>query len=169
MSDEEYEYDEVEVPYEEVDDQEQRKEILRHQLRRIAMTNPTALDVKLPDKSTLNKINRMELDELEQTLICAQQKLSSSLDRTISITAIHMANQGVGRLLNCVEELNQTTDQDEALIDAVNDYMSSKLIYIPPELKIAVLYSGNVASAFHQASSKRAHQPEQAPEQPSTE
>lgn len=138
----------------EEDDKELAK--LRKELEQIVLSNPT-LDIEKPySNTTLEKIYTMNATELRARIFQAKRELTCQLDCKISDGALSFANQVIGRMLGCVDELNEQVMKDVVLRESTKDLLSMQLLSkIPPNLKVSGLYAVNVGVALQKAKAKK--------------
>lgn len=124
--------------------------ILRSELQNLLLNNPS-LNIDEPVNTTsFEKINNMTPDELRARIFNAKRSLNNRLDHKISDGTLSFCNQIVGRLLGCVEELEEEIRNDEMLRDSTKELLSFNLLSkIPVNIKVAGLYSIDVASALN--------------------
>lgn len=148
------EQQEGQVEYIDVGDKELEK--LRRELEQIVLSNPT-LDIDKPySNTTLEKIQTMSASELRARIFQAKRELTSQIDCKISDGALSFANQLVGRMLGCVDELNEQVMNDKVLRESTKDLLSMQLLSkIPPNLKVSGLYAVNVGVALQKAKAKK--------------
>jgi protein required for attachment to host cells len=152
-----YMQNQQEQPYDEDDDKELMK--LRKELEQIVLSNPT-LDIDKPySNTTLEKINSMNASELRARIFQAKRELTCHLDCKISDGALSFANQIIGRMLGCVDELNEQVMNDVVLRESTKDLLSMQVLSkIPPNLKVSGLYAVNVGVALQKAKSNKISQ-----------
>jgi hypothetical protein len=129
---------------------------LRRELEQIVLSNPT-IDIERPySNTTLEKIQTMSATELRARIFQAKRELTSQIDCKISDGALSFTNQIVGRMLGCVDELNELVMADKVLRESTKDLMSMQLLSkIPPNLKVSGLYAVNVGVALQKAKAKK--------------
>ena len=129
---------------------------LRKELESIILNNPNIdLDTKV-NTSVLQKINNMSIDELKARIFNAKRELNSHLDSKISDGALNIVNQIVGRMLNCVDELETEVMKDNLLRQSAKELLSMNILsMIPSQIKVAGLYSVDVATAISKKKSKQ--------------
>lgn len=131
------------------------KEKLKQELLRLSDYNPEIVTKPVNDKIS-NLVNEMDLNELRARVREGHRSQSSKMDDSVANQAINLANQLTGRMLGCLEELNESSLQDKLLKECVKDYMCLNILdFIPNELKIGGLYGSHVASAYYKASAKK--------------
>jgi hypothetical protein len=132
---------------------------LRKEFENIILNNPSIdLDKKV-NTSILEKITQMSVEELKARIFNAKRELNSHLDMKISDGALSIMNQVVGRLLNCVDELDEEVMKDQLLRQSTKDMLSMNVLsMIPSNIKVAGLYSVNVATALTKSRGKISHQ-----------
>lgn len=128
----------------------ERKE-LEEKLLNFADANP---DVVL--KPINNKINstvkEMDIEELRARVRMGRKISTSKLDNCVGGQVIFLANETVGRMLNCVKELHESTENDRLLQECTTEYLSMHLLdYIPIELKISGIYASHVIKSYYEA------------------
>ena len=131
------------------------KEKLKQELLRLSDYNPEIVTKPVNDKIS-NLVDEMDLNELRARVRAGHRSQSSKMDDSVASQAINLANQLTGRMLGCLEELNESSLQDKLLKECVKDYMCLNILdFIPNELKIGGLYGSHVASAYYKASAKK--------------
>jgi hypothetical protein len=130
------------------------KERLKQELLRLSDYHPEIVTKPVNDKLA-SLVEDMSIEELRERVRYGKRNQSSKMDNSVASQAIVMANQLTGRLLGCLEELNETSTKDKLLAECVKDYMCLNVLdYIPNELKIGGLYGSHVAQAYYTASAK---------------
>lgn len=128
---------------------------LKKELENIILNNPSISLDEPVNTLMLEKINHMSIEEIKARIFHAKRALNSKLDYKISDGALGIVNQVVGRLLGCVDELEQAVMNDELLRQSTKDLLSINLLAkIPSQIKVAGLYSVNVGYALNQAKNK---------------
>jgi hypothetical protein len=131
------------------------KEKLKAELLRLSDYHPEIVTKPVNDKIS-KLIEEMDIEELRERVRYGHRNQSSKMDNTVAQQTIHLANQLTGRMLGCLDELNETSLQDKLLNECVKDYMCMNILdYIPNELKIGGLYGSHVAKAYYDATLKR--------------
>jgi hypothetical protein len=146
-----------EHPHNMDDDKELTK--LRKELEQIVLANPS-LDIDKPySNTTLEKIQTMNATELRARIFQAKRELTCQLDCKISDGALSFANQVIGRMLGCVDELHAQVMNDTILRESTKDLLSMQLLSkIPPNLKVSGLYAVNVGVALQKAKANKISQ-----------
>lgn len=135
------------------------KEKLKAELLRLSDYHPEIVTKPVNDKIS-KLIEDMDIEELRERVRYGHRNQSSKMDNTVAQQTIHLANQLTGRMLGCLDELNETSLQDKLLNECVKDYMCMNILdYIPNELKIGGLYGSHVAKAYYDASLKKPKTP----------
>jgi transcription elongation factor Elf1 len=148
---EQYEHDEQL----EIDQDNAKVEKLKNELRNLLMANPTLDLTKSINKAPLELINHMSNEELQARIFDAKRTLNSKLDNNISSSGLCLVNQVVGKLLGCVEELDQFVSNDKVLQESAKDLLSFNLLsHIPPSVKVSGLYAMNVGLALKEKNKK---------------
>ena len=131
------------------------KEKLKAELLRLSDYHPEIVSKPINDKIA-KLVEEMSLDELRERVRYGHRNQSSKMDDSVSSQAIHMANQVAGRMLGCLEELNESSMKDKLLNECLKDYLCLNILdYIPNEIKIAGLYGSHVSSAYYTAGLKK--------------
>jgi hypothetical protein len=131
------------------------KEKLKAELLRLSDYHPEIVTKPVNDK-VAKLIEEMTIEELRERVRYGHRNQSSKMDDSVSSQTIMMANQVAGRMLGCLEELNESSMKDKLLSECVKDYMCLNILdYIPNELKIAGLYGSHVSSAYYTAGLKK--------------
>ena len=131
------------------------KEQLKEQLMRLSDYHPEIVSKPINDKIA-KLVEDMDLDELRERVRYGKRNQSSAMDDAVSGQAIMMANQVAGRMLGCLEELNESSLKDKLLGECVKQYLTLNILdYIPNELKIMGLYGSHVSSAYYTNSLKK--------------
>lgn len=127
-----------------------RHEELRKELMNLILNNPNIdLQKNLNNENSLNLINKMTIEELEMRIFDAKKQLSSKIDFKISDGLLTLVNSIIGKMLNCVEELEEEVKNDKLLRECAKDTLSINLLNkIPPHIKLGGLYSIDVARAI---------------------
>lgn len=128
---------------------------LRNELEQLVLSNPM-LNLSSPVSTTpLESIQKMSIEELKARIFQAKRELNGKLDSKISDSALTMVNMVVGRMLNCVDELQEEVMNDPLLRESTKDLLSfSVLSKIPPQLKVSGLYAVNVGVAMQKKKQK---------------
>lgn len=131
------------------------KDRLKEELIRLSDYNPEIVTKPVNDKIS-KLVEEMSIEELRERVRYGKRNQSSKMDSTVASQAIILANQLTGRMLGCLEELNDSSVKDRLLNECVKDYMCLNILdYIPNELKIGGLYGSHVAKAYYEASAKK--------------
>lgn len=124
------------------------KERLKAELLRLSDYTPEVVTKPVNDKIA-KLVEEMDLDELRERVRIGKRNQSSKMDNSVAVQTISLANQAVGRLLGCLEELNETSLKDKLLHESVKDYLCLNVLdFIPPEVKIGGLYGSHVVNAY---------------------
>lgn len=137
--------------------EEQELEFYREQLLTMADTNP---DIVLkPINDRVDKlVSQMSLQELKTRCRNAKRINSSKMNSVVSQQVIAMCNYLVGSLLGVVEELEESTCNDELLHDTINGYLSLHVLdLLNDEMKIGGLYASHVLSAYNQSFKRKSN------------
>jgi transcription elongation factor Elf1 len=128
---------------------------LRNELEQLVLSNPM-LNLSSPISTTpLESIQKMSIEELKARIFQAKRELNGKLDSKISDSALTMVNMVVGKMLNCVDELQEEVMNDPLLRESTKDLLSfSVLSKIPPQLKVSGLYAVNVGVAMQKKKQK---------------
>lgn len=130
------------------------KEKLKSELLRLSDYNPEIVTKPVNDK-VAKLVEEMSIEELRERVRYGHRNQSSKMDNSVAEQSIMLANQLTGRMLGCLEELNETSVKDKLLNECVKDYMCLNILdYIPNELKIGGLYGSHVAKAYYDARRK---------------
>jgi hypothetical protein len=157
MQEQQEQQEHQEHPHNMDDDKELTK--LRKELEQIVLANPS-LDLDKPySNTTLEKIQTMNATELRARIFQAKRELTCQLDCKISDGALSFANQVIGRMLGCVDELHAQVMNDTILRESTKDLLSMQLLSkIPPNLKVSGLYAVNVGVALQKAKANKISQ-----------
>ena len=130
------------------------KERLQEELMRLADYNAEVVTKPVNDK-VAKLVEEMDIEELKARIRVGKRKQSSKMDNSVAEQTINLCNQFTGRMLGCLEELNETSLKDELLKECTKEYLCLNVLdFIPHELKIGGLYGSHVASAYYKASAK---------------
>lgn len=128
----------------------ERKE-LEEKLLNMADHNP-AVVLKPVNNKIASTVREMDLDELRARVRMGRKIHSAKLDNHVGGQVIFLANETVGRFMDCVEELHRSTENDQLLQETTTEFLSLKVLdWIPMELKLAGLYSSHVIKAYYEA------------------
>jgi hypothetical protein len=134
-----------------LDAEEKEMKQLREQLLQYADHNEDVVTKTVNDKLA-RLVNNMSIDELRARVRQGKKINSSRLDSVVGENLIWLANQSVGNLLDCVEELNESTEHDKLLQETVTSYFSLNVLdYVPMEIKMSGLYAAHVLKATYEA------------------
>ena len=94
----------------------------------------------------------MDLEELRTRVRLGRKMHSAKLDNHVGGQVIFLANETVGRFMDCVEELHKSTENDRLLQETTTEFLSLKVLdWVPMELKLAGLYSSHVIKSYYEA------------------
>lgn len=134
-----------------VDFSSKNKELekLRNELEQLLLANPM-MDISNPvNVAPLEAIKHMTAEELKARIFQAKRELNGKLDMKISDSALNVVNLVIGRMLGCVDELQEEVMKDIVLRESAKDLLSmSVLSKVPPQLKVSGLYAVNVGVAL---------------------
>lgn len=143
----------VSVPLD-LDAEEREMKELREKLMQYSDHNPDIVVKPVNDKIS-KLVNEMSIDELRARCRQGKKICSGRMDSVVGKQIIFLANQSCGALLDCVEELQESTSRDQLLQETTTEYFSLHLLdYIPDELKISGIYASHVLKAYYEAQSK---------------
>lgn len=138
-----------EISKEEKEAQE-RKE-LEEKLLNFADHNPDVV-LKPINNKIASTVREMDIEELRARVRMGRKLSSSKLDNHVGGQCIFLANETVGRFLDCVEELHKSTENDRLLQETTTEFLSMRILdYVPTELKLAGLYSSHVIKSYYEA------------------
>lgn len=143
---------------------EEKLQQLRETLMKMAFQNPEVLRINI-DKELTNKINEMDAQELTQRILIAKNQNLKKMDNQIAKSVISATNSMVGRVLGIADELDNLTKDDILLADSTTQIISEYIFDIPPELRLASIYSLHVSKALGTKFSKMASEQDQNQEQ----
>lgn len=128
---------------------------LRAELENLVLSNP-CISLNHPvSTSPLEAIKSMSVEELKARIFQAKRELNGKLDLKISDSTLSLVNMVVGKMLNCVDELNEEVMKDNLLRESTKDLLSfAVLSKIPPPIKVSGLYAVNVGVAMQKAKQK---------------
>ena len=127
------------------------KEKLQQELLRLADYNEDLVTKPINDKLG-ELIDEMSIAELRARIRQGRKITSKKMDTQVASQVIFLANQVAGNLLDCVDELNESTQKDELLRDTTKDYLAINVLdYVPTELKMMGLYGSHVGSSYYKA------------------
>lgn len=130
------------------------KKRLQEELMRLSDYNADVVTKPVNDK-VAKLVEEMDIEELKARIRVGKRKQSSKMDNSVAEQTILMCNQLSGRMLGCLEELNETSLKDELLKECTKEYLCLNVLdFIPHELKIGGLYGAHLASAYYKASAK---------------
>lgn len=131
-------------------------EKLRAELENLVLSNP-CISLNYPvSTSPLEAIKSMSIEELKARIFQAKRELNGKLDLKISDSTLNIVNMVVGKMLNCVDELNEEVMKDNLLRESTKDLLSfAVLSRIPPPIKVSGLYAVNVGVAMQKAKQKK--------------
>lgn len=134
---------------------DEKLEKLRVQFKTMVINNK--IDIKKAVKNEdFKQIDKMTMEELEARIMDAKYIFSKKIDEKIADSSIQMTNLIVGKLLNCVEELEEETQKNTLLKEATGQVLGANLLqYIPPEVKMGGLYALDVSRAYKKAQYKK--------------
>lgn len=128
---------------------------LRAELENLVLSNPN-ISLNNPISTTpLEAIKNMNIEELKARIFQAKRELNGKLDLKISDSTLTLVNMVVGKMLNCVDELNEEVMKDNLLRESTKDLLSfAVLSKIPPPIKVSGLYAVNVGVALQKSKQK---------------
>jgi len=119
----------------------------RDQLITISDRSPEILTQSI--NTDYSVIDSMSLDEIKARIRLANRATCSKLDSSVTQNLIMMTNQVTGRLLGCVDELEESTREDKLLHDTAKNYLGLNVLdHIPTEIKLFGLYGSHVANSW---------------------
>jgi hypothetical protein len=138
-----------------VESEEAEIKRLREQLMNYADHNPDI--VEKPINNRIGKlVNSMDLDELRARCRQGKKINASRMDSVVGRQVITLANVAVGQILDCLDELNESTKNDPLLQECATEYLSLHLLdFVPEELKIAGIYSSHVLTAYQDSLNRK--------------
>jgi hypothetical protein len=131
---------------------QKEKELIekREELKQLYIQCPDLVNLK-NDKEELKKyksIDNMDIEELKLKIGGVKRELNKQMDMRFVDGALSLANQVIGGMLGCVEELEERVNKDIELKNTTKNILGVRVLnYIPMELKGLFLYSSNVAGA----------------------
>lgn len=141
--------------FQEEEDLEAEKRALKEKLLQYSDHNPDIVVKPVNDKIA-KLVNEMDIDELRARCRQGKKIVSSRMDNVVGQQIITLANQSVGTLLDCTDELHYSTKRDTLLQETTTQYFSLHLLdFIPDEIKMAGIYGSHVIGAYYEAESKR--------------
>lgn len=142
--------------YNKDDDEQDELLKLRDQFKKLVLNNNININEKCTTNNDFERIDKMNVEELKSRIIMAKHSFSKSIDKKITDNCLSMVNLIVGSALGCLEELQYEVEKNIILSEATNKVISQEiLIHIDPKLKMAGLYSIDVATAFKKAKLKK--------------
>lgn len=142
---------------------------LKAELQNILIANPN-LDLNRPVNTlAFDRIETMSTAELKSRIFEAKRALNQKLDQNISSMGLNVVNIVVGKMLGCLDELNEAVANDKILQDSARDLLTFNILSsIPIPIKTSGLYAMNVAVALKNKAAKNANTPvSPAPSMPS--
>jgi hypothetical protein len=130
---------------------DERLYYLRSKLIDRAIKNPRAIDLSAPvHLELIERINMMTAEELEMRLIQMENSFAKKIDSGITKTLFQAVNLVVAQTGYIdYDILNKQVQNDEILQEVTTEYLSMKyLIDLPPQAKIGLLYSTQLANAY---------------------
>lgn len=147
-----------EVPLD-IDAEEREMKELREKLMQYSDRNPDIVMKPVNDKIS-RLVNDMSIDELRARCRQGKKICSGRMDSVVGQQLIYISNQACGALLDCVEELQESTENDQLLHEVTTEYFSLHLLdHIPDELKITGIYASHLCKAYYEAQSKNPVKP----------
>lgn len=141
----------VKDPVKSVEDEEAEIKRLREQLLTYADHNSAIVERPVNDKIA-KLVNEMSIDELRARCRQGKKINAGRMDSVVGQQIIQFTNLAVGQLLDCLDELEESTRKDRLLHECTTEYLSLHLLdYIPEEIKIAGIYSSHVLSAYRES------------------
>lgn len=114
-------------------------------------------DITIPDnvRKSIKELEKCDIQELRLRLVYARKHIFSNIDSDIAKQVLHIACMGVGKFLNCYDELEKEVKEDKYLQGVTQNLLSSNLLsMISDPLKVAGLFGNHVIKARMQASEK---------------
>jgi hypothetical protein len=146
-------------PVQSIDDEEKEKKELREKLMQYADHNEDIVMRPVNDK-VAKLVNEMSLDELRARCRQGKKICSGRMDNVVGNQVIELCNMSVGQILDCLEELQESTRNDELLHEVTTEYLSLHLLdMVPEEIKILGIYSSHVLTAYRNAQMKKPKDP----------
>eukprot|EP00916_Digyalum_oweni_P004735 GHVL01008381.1.p1 GENE.GHVL01008381.1~~GHVL01008381.1.p1 ORF type:complete len:238 (-),score=30.38 GHVL01008381.1:331-1044(-) len=138
-----------------VEDEEMEMKKLKEQLLNYADHNPDVVMKPVNDKIA-KLVNEMSIDELRARCRQGKKINAGRMDNVVGQQIIQLSNMAVGQMLDCLDELDESTRDDKLLNEVTTEYMSLHLLdFIPEEIKIAGIYSSHVLSAYREKQRKQ--------------
>lgn len=133
---------------------------LKCELQNILIANPN-LDLNRPVNTlAFDKIETMSSAELKSRIFEAKRALNQKLDQNISSMGLNVVNIVVGKMLGCLDELNDAVANDKILQESARDLLTFNILSsIPIPIKTSGLYAMNVAVALKNKAAKNAATP----------
>ena len=142
-----------------VENEEMEMKRLREQLLNYADHNEDIVTRSVNNKLT-KLVNEMSIDELRARCRQGKKINSGRMDSVVGQQIIQVCNMAVGQLLDCMDELNESTRKDKLLNETVTGYLSLHILdYIPEEIKIMGIYGSHTLTAYQQSLSKKPNKP----------
>jgi hypothetical protein len=141
--------------FQEEEDLESEKRALREKLLQYSDHNPDIVMKPVNDKIT-KLVKDMDIDELRARCRQGKKICSSRMDNAVGSQIITLANESIGRFLDCVDELHYSTKKDQLLTETTTQYFSLHILdYIPDEIKIAGLYGSHIIQSYYESQQKK--------------
>lgn len=142
-----------------IENEEAEMKRLREQLLNYADHNPDIVEKPINNK-ILKIVNEMDIDELRARCRQGKKINSARMDSVVGRQVIQIANLAVGQLLDCLEELQESTKDDKLLNETVTAYLSLHVLdFIPEEIKIAGIYGSHTLTAYQESSKRKVKKP----------
>lgn len=137
-----------------LDSEEREMKELKEKLLQFADHNPAVVEKPINDRIA-KLVDNMSIDELRARCRQGKKICSGRMDSVVGEQLIYLANQTCGTLLECVDELQASTEKDKLLHETTTEYFSLHLLdFVPEEVKIMGIYSSHVLKAYYQAQMK---------------
>ena len=129
----------------------QERKDLEEKLLNMSDHNPDVV-LKPVNNKIASTVREMDIEELRARVRMGRKIHSAKLDNHVGGQVIFLANETVGRFLDCVEELHKSTENDRLLQETTTEFLSLKILdWVPMELKLAGLYSSHVIKSYYEA------------------
>lgn len=146
--------EEEEEEYEE-EEEEKTKDELREEVMVLYRNDPTALMTEC-DNDIIKKVNGMGRQELKLKIAQKRLLIGAKLNGSMTNTMLLTANKIIGGLLQCQEEMNTTTMNDDVLRESCDDLLSYYLLdSIPITARLGLLYGSHIVSNTFRATQRR--------------
>lgn len=114
-------------------------------------------DITIPDnvRKSMKDLEKCDIQELRLRLVYARKHIFTNIDSDIAKQVLHIACMGVGKFLNCYDELEKEVKEDKYLQGVTQNLLSTSLLsMISDPLKVAGLFGNHVIKARIQAGTK---------------